>query len=49
MDTSCVKIKILPKAQVPTTTNGVATNPVSLGVKEQQQLLREKYSKLKRK
>jgi archaellum biogenesis ATPase FlaH len=49
MDTSCVKIRILPKPQMPTTTNGVVTSPVSLGVKEQQQLLREKYTKLKRK
>jgi len=49
MDTSNVAIKILPRAMMPATTNGVATNPVALGVKEQQQLLREKYTKLKRK
>ena len=49
MDTSVVKIQILPKAVMPTLTNGVATSPVALGVKGQQQLLRDKYSKLKRK
>tara|TARA_R110000824_G_scaffold61313_2_gene163154 strand:- start:292 stop:1668 length:1377 start_codon:yes stop_codon:yes gene_type:complete len=49
MDTSCVKIQILPKAQMPTMASGVATSPVALGVKHQQQLLREKYTKLKRK
>jgi len=49
MDTSVVKIQILPKAVMPTLINGVATSPVALGVKGQQQLLRDKYSKLKRK
>ena len=49
MDTSCVKIQILPRAIMPTMTTGVATSPVALGVKHQQQLLREKYTKLKRK
>ena len=49
MDTSNVKIKILPKTQMPTATNGVVTSPVALGVKQQQQLLKEKYTKLKRK
>jgi len=49
MDTACVKIQILPKAQMPTMATGVATSPVALGVKQQQQLLREKYTKLKRK
>jgi len=49
MDTSNVKIQILPKAQMPTMATGVATSPVALGVKQQQQLLREKYTKLKRK
>ena len=48
MDTSNVKIKILPKTQMPT-ANGVVTSPVALGVKQQQQLLKEKYTKLKRK
>jgi archaellum biogenesis ATPase FlaH len=48
MDTSIVKIAILPKASIPTAPNGVATAPVALGVREQQQLLREKYTKLKR-
>jgi archaellum biogenesis ATPase FlaH len=49
MDTSNVKIKILPRAITPTTTNGVATTPVALGVKQQQELLRAKYNKIKRK
>ena len=49
MDTSHVKISILPKAIAPTTPNGVVTAPVALGVREQQQLLRDKYTKLKRK
>ena len=49
MDTSNVKIKILPRALSPTTTNGVATTPVALGVKQQQELLRAKYNKIKRK
>jgi replicative DNA helicase len=48
MDTSNVKIRILPKTQMPT-ANGVVTSPVALGVKQQQQLLKEKYTKLKRK
>ena len=33
MDTSNVKIQILPKAQMPTMATGVATSPVALGVK----------------
>ena len=49
MDTACVKIHILPKAQMPTMASGVATSPVALGVKQQQELLRQKYTKLKRK
>jgi hypothetical protein len=49
MDTASVKIQILPKAHMPTMTTGVATSPVALGVKQQQQLLRDKYTKLKRK
>jgi archaellum biogenesis ATPase FlaH len=49
MDTSIVKIAILPKASIPTAPNGVATAPVALGVREQQELLRAKYTKLKRK
>ncbi len=48
MDTSNVNIKILPKAHMPT-ANGVVTAPVALGVKQQQQLLKEKYTKLRRK
>ena len=49
MDTSYVKIKILPKPPMPTGASSVATTPVALGTKQQQELLREKYSKLKRK
>jgi len=49
MDTSSVKIQILPKATMPTMSPGVATSPVALGVKQQQELLRQKYTKLKRK
>jgi len=49
MDTSNVQIKILPKASMPTTVNSVVTAPLTLSSKEQQKLLREKYSRLKRK
>jgi archaellum biogenesis ATPase FlaH len=49
MDTATVKIQILPKAHMPTMASGVATSPVALGVKQQQELLRQKYTKLKRK
>ena len=47
MDTSNVKIKILP----PTTTAAVGSMPTQapLGVKQQQTLLRQKYTKLRRK
>ena len=53
MDTSNVSIKILPKTpQLGNSSTGaqqIVTNPVSLGSKEQQELLRAKYTKLKRK
>ena len=54
MDTSNVKIKILPKAVTsPLAASGqtapVVTSPVSLSPKMQQDLLRNKYAKLKRK
>jgi replicative DNA helicase len=49
MDTSNVKIKILPKTQMPTATSGVVTSPVALSARQQQQLLKDKYTKLKRK
>mgnify|MGYP003627673473 CR=1 FL=1 len=49
MDTSNVSIKILPSTTMPSHPNGVVTSPVALGSKQQQHLLREKYSKLKRK
>ncbi len=53
MDTSNVNIKILPKVpQLGNTTHGaqqVATNPVVLDSRAQQDLLRAKYTKLRRK
>jgi archaellum biogenesis ATPase FlaH len=52
MDTSNVKIRFLPKAHTPTVANGaqaplVPTSPVSLSSKMQQNLLRNKYAKLR--
>ena len=52
MDTSNVNIKILPKTVVPNTSNNtkqIVTAPVALEPKAQQQLLKAKYSKLRRK
>tara|TARA_R110002110_G_scaffold94148_1_gene244477 strand:+ start:83 stop:1459 length:1377 start_codon:yes stop_codon:yes gene_type:complete len=49
MDTSNVNIKILAPSPVASIANGVVTAPVALGVREQQELLRAKYTKLKRK
>ena len=50
MDTSNVKIKTLPKnTQQKDTPNGVVTAPVALDAKQQQDYLREKYTKLRRK
>ena len=50
MDTSCVNIKTLPKTpQQKDTPDGVVTAPVALTVKQQQELLKAKYTKLKRK
>jgi len=49
MDTSNVNIKILPPTTMPNHPNAVVTAPVALGTRQQQHLLREKYSKLKRK
>ena len=52
MDTSCVNIKTLPKTAIPGATNNtqqIITAPVSLEPKAQQQLLKAKYSKLRRK
>ena len=53
MDTSNVCIKMLPKPVIPgtaaTTTNPVVTSPVALNPKMQQQLLMNKYAKLRRK
>ncbi len=47
MDTSNVKIKTLPKnTQQKDTPNGVVTAPVALDAKQQQDYLREKYTKL---
>ena len=47
MDTSSVKIKILP--QTTAVTVGGAPGQPPLGVKQQQNLLRQKYTKLRRK
>jgi len=49
MDTSNVSIKFLAQAPMSQGTHAVATSPVPLGIKQQQLLLREKYTKLKRK
>ena len=50
MDTSNVKIKTLPKAPIQKNTpNGVVTAPVALDQKQQKDLLRQKYTKLRRK
>ena len=50
MDTSNVNIKILPKiTQQTSTPNGVVTAPVALNSKQQKDLLRQKYTKLRRK
>jgi len=50
MDTSNVKIKTLPKTPLQKNTpNGVVTAPVPLDQKQQKDLLRQKYTKLRRK
>ena len=50
MDTSNVKIKILPKnLQKKDTPSGVVTSPVALDAKQQQDYLKQKYTKLRRK
>ena len=55
MDTSNVNIKVLPKNNTPTSQNNsnanpaVVTAPVALDAKQQQQLLKAKYTKLRRK
>jgi RecA/RadA recombinase len=50
MDTSNVNIKIMPKMpQQQNTPAGVVTAPVALDSKHQKQLLKEKYTKLRRK
>ena len=54
MDTSCVKIKVLPKSNtiIPSDPKkpitDIATNPVSLTPKEQRDLLQNKYSKFRK-
>ena len=52
MDTSNVNINILPK--IPNQTSGgnssaIVTAPVALNAKQQQDLLKNKYTKLRRK
>ena len=53
MDTSNVNIKVLPKNAVPNaqnnTNNNIVTSPVALDAKQQQELLKAKYTKLRRK
>jgi archaellum biogenesis ATPase FlaH len=50
MDTSNVNIKILPKTpQQQNTPSGVVTAPVALDQKQQKDLLKQKYTKLRRK
>jgi replicative DNA helicase len=52
MDTANVNIRILPKIQTQTSTNGgaaIATAPVALGPTAQKELLKAKYTKLRRK
>lgn len=52
MDTSNVNIKVLPKTAIPSASNNtqqIVTAPVALEPKQQQQLLKAKYSKLRRK
>jgi len=50
MDTSNVNIRILPKTpQQKDTPHGVVTAPVALDSKQQKDLLRQKYTKLRRK
>jgi replicative DNA helicase len=52
MDTANVNIRILPKIQTQTNTNGaaaIATAPVALGPTAQKELLKAKYTKLRRK
>jgi hypothetical protein len=49
MDTSCVKIRILPKVNMPNSGNNIATSPVALTPPMQKNLLQNKYQKFKRK
>ena len=50
MDTSNVKIRIMPKiTQQTNTQSGVVTSPVALDTKQQRELLKQKYTKLRRK
>ncbi len=55
MDTSCVKIKVLPKTNTVVLTNTtkqqipqIASNPTSLTPKEQREMLQNKYSKFRK-
>jgi|TARA_B100000900_G_C20586326_1_gene719747 hypothetical protein len=53
MDTSCVKIKVLPKSNtvIPTApgtpVNNVASSPVALSPKQQREMLQNKYTKFR--
>ena len=55
MDTSCVKIKVLPKSNTVVSTNTaglqtppIASNPTALTPKEQREMLQNKYSKFRK-
>ena len=54
MDTSCVKIKVLPKSNTIVPTNpsnpltNVATSPVALTPKQQREKLQSSYSKFRK-
>jgi len=50
MDTSCVKIRTMPKANTVSPTAGAPTipaNPVALGTRQQKELLQDKYEKFR--
>ena len=50
MDTSCVKIRTMPKANTVHPTSGVPAipaNPVALGTRQQKELLQDKYEKFR--
>ena len=48
MDTSNVKIRVLPKVNMPTAGNNIATTPVALTPGMQKDLLQNKYEKFRK-